>query len=491
MSGNRFSSDEINPISGIPFSTEEQIHKDIAGDILEGRPFEFFEEMFINALYGPFLHRIINDPIPESSKTFMMIVAFREDDDDVTLEVAEFLQQHGADLNVQTEAGETPLYFAAMRDKPRLLKWMIANGADITLRNDVTMDRSQVLPHIHMACQSNHLECFAALCQAAVEQDSTETLNVRCHSNQTCAQIALQRGNIELIGMLAKAGADLRQGFSLRFRPMEMAAHDKHHASDSTSEPLPEIQPHFSLQQAMVSFNTMECAHCKAISHQNVCCSRCHMAYYCNGTCQKRDWAMHKLVCKRLRKGQDMVELETAENGQLPAPNPEQFGFTREYAGKDFIREKQMIDEIEEHRTAVWEYNAGTRGHADWQRFPAYIEGAIEYYVHMGTYMSTTERLLYTPGVPEAEGQYCPQVEMCLPENYPRGLAKNYVHLFDMMEREVDTGAIRAVRRNGSRTPIRAIEHDYVNNPRPSAEEQADDVDTVIRKMFEIMNNPT
>jgi len=31
-------------------------------------------------------------------------------------------------------------------------------------------------------------------------------------------------------------------------------------------------------------------------------CARCHSVYYCDTTCQRRDWAQHKRCCKQMSK---------------------------------------------------------------------------------------------------------------------------------------------------------------------------------------------
>ena len=123
----------------------------------------------------------------------------------------------------------------------------------------------------------------------------------------------------------------------------------------------------------------------------------------------------------------------------LPPPKNEQFGFDIPFAGDDF---KSKHDESER---PVWEYNAGTRGKELLRRYPAYIEESFESMPDIGG-----PRFMYKPGDHDAEGKYEPERS----PRAPPGIATNYVYFCDMLEREYYTGAIRAVRRNGSREPI-------------------------------------
>ena len=227
------------------------------------------------------------------------------------------------------------------------------------------------------------------------------------------------------------AGADLRRCFSVYFTL---------DGTDSTFDPEPGIQPHASMLRAAFSYTALECAKCKKYSKDVKACGRCRLAQYCCRECQVSDFYFHKKCCKRLRKGQDMV----SENGTLPKPNKEPFGFKLLFAGDDFKLGKYDDEEEEdEEERPVWEYNAGSRDHPDWKRYPVAIEESLEMFSESGM------RYMYRPGNPDAEGMYEPVGRKSA--RPPPNVATNYVYFDDMLEREVYTGAIRAVRRNGSR----------------------------------------
>jgi hypothetical protein len=360
--------------------------------------------------------------------TLLMLVAARPGDDDEDVRIAEVLQRHGADVNWTAAIGSTPLVFAADRGKAKFLRWLVQQGARI----DQSL-RTSPSPPIYMSCQSNQPECVAILGRAALEQGKEWTLDARSRDGFNPAYISFMRAFVECLGALSMCGADLRRAFSLYWCPAD------HPPKETAPEfdPSPIVQPQASLMQAMLSFTTLQCAHCQNISTDLNQCGRCHLAHYCSKECQKKDWKIHKFCCKKLRKGQDMVYGEN-DPRPLPSPSDEQYGFEIPFAGDDFNAREN------DPERPVWEYNAGSRGKADWRRYPALIEEQLEDMLHIGG-----GRCMYKPGDKRAKGRY----EETRGPTPPPGVATNYVYYCDMLEREYYTGAIRAVRRNGSREP--------------------------------------
>ena len=401
---------------------------------------------------GKALRRYINTNIGGNHKfknyTLLMLLPFREKDDEDTLDVAKFLQSYGAGVDATDSVNfQSPLKVAAELGFTRLLQWLIDEGADIASRN---LQKSPTYP-VNVAVQNNEIHSVAVLCRAAVLQNQMETMNDVNLYNKSCANVALGRAFVESIGILAKAGADLRRGFALYWTPLHECMNPQTYSVD----PDPDMQPHSSLMQTMVSFNTMECVECKIISESNVCCARCRMAHYCGKECQTKNYKTHKLVCKRLRKGQDLLDDLPLENGKLPRPNPEQFGFTRPFLGDDFEgmygcgSDDDDDDDYGDGRP-VWEYNAGKRGKPEWKKYPPRIQDSLESLLESTRYGNS--RYMYRPGGGvDCEGVSYQDVEQTPTERLPPTVSTNYVYYTDMLEREIDTGAVRAVRRNGSR----------------------------------------
>jgi hypothetical protein len=97
---------------------------------------------------------------------------------------------------------------------------------------------------------------------------------------------------------------------------------------------------------------------------------------------------------------------------------------------------------------AVWEYNVGGRGRAEWRRYPGRIEGMLENMSSM-----SAPKFMYRPGHPDQDGMSESGERSALA---PAGVATCHVSFGDMTEREVYTGAWRNVRRNGLREALAA-----------------------------------
>ena len=161
------------------------------------------------------------------------------------------------------------------------------------------------------------------------------------------------------------------------------------------------------------------------------------MACYCSLEHQKADWKSHKLVCKQLRRGQDMI----FQGKKLPVPQKEPFGFLEDFGELD--NQPNTCENYDRDNHPVWEYDAGQRGAPRWERYPPRIEEGLERMMDIGG-----PRRMYRPNMPDCEGIYEGGVKSVLP---PSNVATRYVYYCDMIEREIYTGAARAVRRNGKR----------------------------------------
>jgi hypothetical protein len=303
---------------------------------------------------------------------------------------------------------------------------------------------------IGLATEKNHKECVAILAKAAIRPPKDPvrlaTLDSLSLKGVTPSGQAMKRGHPECLGVLAKSGADLRRSFSWYFTIHE----------SSMVDPLTDVQPQANMLQAVLSFTTLECARCKKFSTDVLqVCSRCRLAHYCSRECQKSDWKFHKVCCKRLRKGQDMVA-ETARI--LTEPRPEPCGFDLPFGGNDFVSQAEDDDDTDalqrEERT-VWEYNTGSRDCPDWKRYPTRIEECLEDMLQLGG-----PRYMYRPGNSELDGTW--QREKSAKP--PRNVATNYVYYHDMLERDYYLGTIRAVRRNGTRKPPTPQSPGFFNN---------------------------
>lgn len=403
--------------------------------IASGCTTEALEHGFNAGYAGTMLRQSINDTDQQTRATLLMMLAARNDgNDEETIRVANLLKRYGAKINQpDTIIHSSPLNVAADFGRTRLLQWLVDQGAFIDHHPSI----SPTVP-VFYTCQNNHPQCTGILVKAALEQDKVAgTLNKEAKSGITPANKCMERGHLECMGALAMGGADLRRAFATYWVTSGYATDEV----APNSDPDPAIQPQASLLQTLLSFTTLQCAHCQTFSTTYLQqCSRCRMAHYCSRDCQLEDWKFHKHCCKKLRKGQDLVEKTSDDH--LPQPSNEPLAFTP-FAGRDFVSGNRSRDVP----SIVWEYNAGSRGSPDWRRYPIHIEESLESLLQAGS-----PRYMYRPGNTHAEGKE----ESEKSAKAPPYVASNYVYYCDMLERDYYTGAIRAVRRNESRaSPVR------------------------------------
>ena len=358
---------------------------------------------------------------PESGVTPLMVCAFREDTDE-TLRVAQLLMRYGARIDTRDESGPgcTALIMAAQEGKPKLLDFLIQQGATI----DITPNNSSTQA-ISFAAQNNRPSCIAKLAEAAKSKNKRSILEAPSKFGRTPAYVGVERAFPEVVGVLTKAGADLR-----RACPVYFTYHD------SFVDPFPDFPDHFALNATVRSFVSGSCTQCGAGAATTMKCSRCRMAFFCGPECQKQNWSSHKRCCKGLRRGQDLFG--DPKKG-IPDPSSEPYGFQEDFTEVDHV------DDAEDHDPEThpkWEYDDGGRGTPQWKRYPARIETSVENLLCMGS-----PRYMYRPGKPSADGKYEPEFSI----RPPSGVATRYIYFCDMVERDIYTGASRAVRRNGKR----------------------------------------
>ncbi|KAL3909061.1 MAG: hypothetical protein SGILL_008239 [Bacillariaceae sp.] len=367
--------------------------------------------------------------------TPLMGCMFMDDDHDAIRAIQMLVDDFGADINQTDDGpGAFPLYLAAQNGKPKILKYLLENGADITM----TPYRSRTTC-LFMATQYGFAECAALLANAYMEQNERRLLSV---GNQTQGQSpaykAVSLGHPEILGILAKAGADLRCAFPCWFEIMiQNGERTKNVDLDSTSE----CPVQYALNATVFSHVHKFCIACRKSSTEVEklnSCGRCRLANYCSKECQTKDFKeSHKKVCKRIRAGMDICG--DPASTKIPGCVPQTLGFNVVFAGEDF--DTDCWDES----LPKWEYNDAAPGEpAVWKRYPPQIEANLESMREDGF----SSVYMYRPGDPECEGT---KEYNNLSARAPPGVATQYVWFTDMIERDVYNGTARAVRRDGSR----------------------------------------
>jgi Ankyrin repeats (3 copies)/MYND finger len=377
----------------------------------------------------------IDETDPDTGVTPLIACTVRDDNDPESLRLLKVMvEEFGAGVNVRDSGpGATALFVAAQNGKPKMLQYLVDKGADISM----SLRRSSTTP-IAIATQHGKTECVAILANAMKAQSKLHLLDIRTAIQaRTPANMAVGLGLCKILGILAKAGADLRTAVP-RFYDVFFNEDEERTGNVDCDGDFPYQH---ALNAAVFSHVHNLCIVCRT-GGKLQCCARCNLAHYCSRECQEKDFkASHKKICKRVRAGMDMYGDHTKVT--IPPPINEKVGFEEDFSGTDFD-----IEDGWDESHPKWEYNDAPPGskQPEWKRYPPYIERTLE--LLFGT---PSPKYIYRPGHPECEGH----TEYEFSARPPRDVATRFVWYTDMIERDIYTGASRAVRRNGSSNPER------------------------------------
>jgi len=397
-----------------------------------------------------------NDPALDV--TPLIVLMLREDDDEESiLAMAQILLNHGAQVDTRDAGpGTSAVHMAAQFNRPQLLKLLLSKGGRIDLLP--RPHTGSITSCIWIASQNGHARCVALLVNKALEDPTlVHLIDAPNKNGKTPCSIAAELGRVEVVGILARAGADLRRASPRYFSCKNPTKENTNNQFD----PVPDGPPskfHYPLVSAIRSQARHACASksCmptleKAQSAKK--CSKCALVYYCHRDCQVKDWPKHKLVCRGLAKGRNMVVMTDnvkpnwiQEASDVTKPV---FGFDEKYGTKDLLTED---DDYDRKTHPVWEYDAGVRRAPDWHRYPPRVEELLEDMKEMIEDMkvfgnSENARCVYRPNRPELDGLY----ELDSSRSYPppQTVATRVCYFEDMTETSTYTGATRLMRRNG------------------------------------------
>ncbi len=113
--------------------------------------------------------------------------------------LAEDLINLGANINLQNNDGHTPLFLACIIGSEKLVKDLINLGADLTIKDK---KMSSVL---HYAVANNHIEVVKTLLE---HNKSTEIINAANQDGNTAYHYACGRGHEKLANLLLENGVD-------------------------------------------------------------------------------------------------------------------------------------------------------------------------------------------------------------------------------------------------------------------------------------------
>lgn len=297
----------------------------------------------------------------------------------------------------------------------------------------LTLERTLKMPShkLNLAAQMKNYQELAMLVNEAlnnVDKYLLETTDI--YSGRTAAYWAVQKGSPECIGVMAKAGANLHRACPHIWEIDDSTGYSDGCMVDPSSEDV-RLKVHHALNQTTVSFVTRTCCECH--SNENLkSCGRCKMARFCNENCQKKNWDLHQLVCKRIEKGASLVTVHKKfpEAGKT---NPGGF------EPLDDLKEDSIVDS--EYQCSAmgvcWEYyDIETKS---WIAYPFELNSAIEEVWSEGKF----QRYVFKPGFPDAEGIEENPVTT-VPSN---DVSTHSICFSTMIDHQIYTGAGRKMRR--------------------------------------------
>jgi hypothetical protein len=361
--------------------------------------------------------------------TPLLIACMRSVDDG--LAIARVLLENGADVNGRDSGpGAFPLFQAAQGGKAELIRLLLQSGADLTMSPRINPTTTS----LWIAAQEDHAAAAVEILKAAEQQGLLKRLLEQPNSaGLTPCGLAVDRGHVQVVGVLVKAGCDVRRACPVYYCSKEGGNFDPQPAPKGSI-----LAVQYPLDMSVRSHATFSCAGCGAFDPDLKQCGKCKLAWFCTRECQVKHWPQHKRCCSKLAKGRDMYG-DPAD--PFPMPLNEPWGFQDGFGESDHTYSGHREYVRSDH--AVWEYDAGPRGQPDWQRYPDDIEANLESLFNLGA-----PKYMYKPGDKEAEGMY----ESTRTRHPAVHVATRHVSFDGLLtEREVYTGASRSVRRNGKR----------------------------------------
>lgn len=291
---------------------------------------------------------------------------------------------------------------------------------------------------INIAAQYQRHDNLALLATKALEEGRPELLESPDTVGRSPAFLAVQKGNPLCLGVMAKAGANLHRSIP---HVWQFTDRQLNNLTDPDAESMP---VHHALNQTVLSFTTRTCLSCVKNQKQAKLqlCTQCQMAYFCGADCQQKKWPEHKRVCKKIRKGADLITVHDAMPIQMLVDGDSFLPFD------DVVDNDLELDDDQDegdyyNASIIWEwYDPGTM---NWNQYPKSLNRSLEDLQDLGS-----PRFMYKPGNREAEGQEEREQSIgnCSgPKNGLRNVATNHAYYCHMIDHHIYTGCARRMRR--------------------------------------------
>nr|XP_020640707.1 NF-kappa-B inhibitor epsilon [Pogona vitticeps] len=113
-------------------------------------------------------------------------------------------------LEIQNDLFQTPLHLSVYLEQPRVVQALVLKGV-----NTAVQDRNGNTP-LHLACEQQNLECVQLLLMQEPTTNKNpkgkktlQNLQIQNWQGLTCLHISTLKGNLQLMALLVKKGADI------------------------------------------------------------------------------------------------------------------------------------------------------------------------------------------------------------------------------------------------------------------------------------------
>ncbi|XP_019405190.1 PREDICTED: NF-kappa-B inhibitor epsilon [Crocodylus porosus] len=106
-------------------------------------------------------------------------------------------------LEIQNDLFQTPLHLAVYLEQPSVVQALMHKGVNLVLQ-----DRNGNTP-LHLACEQQSLPCAQQLLQEPAPGQCSQDLQLQNWQGLTCLHISTLKGNLQLMTLLLRSGADI------------------------------------------------------------------------------------------------------------------------------------------------------------------------------------------------------------------------------------------------------------------------------------------
>ena len=162
--------------------------------------------------------------------------------------IAEKLLEIGVDINETNEYGDTALHYATCMRNYKMAKFLIDSGANINVKNHYGMT-----PLINVIYNDDY-----NMCQILINSGADVNLGRGKINNNSALHIAVDNGNLDIVKLLIKSGANLNFKNIYGITPIQYALYRADVLSEKFDDDSKRFLPSFLLESETKKYNDIK-----------------------------------------------------------------------------------------------------------------------------------------------------------------------------------------------------------------------------------------